>query len=64
MAKHLLLTLPFPKPEPFLQRLQTVFPDWKITYLHHAVKPTEAFYKQDMHIPPGSSQDYNIQTSC
>ncbi|PTB47195.1 hypothetical protein M441DRAFT_64431 [Trichoderma asperellum CBS 433.97] len=52
MAKHLLLTLPFPKPEPFLQQLQTVFPDWKITYLHHAVKPTEAFYKQDMHIPP------------
>lgn len=61
MAKHLLLTLPFPKPEPFLQRLQTVFPDWKITYLYHAVKPTEAFYKQDMHIPPGSSQDHNIQ---
>lgn len=60
MANHLLLTLPFPKPEPFLQRLQSVFPDWKITYLYHAVKPTEAFYKQDMHIPPGSSQDYNI----
>ncbi|KAL7788202.1 hypothetical protein V8C37DRAFT_418491 [Trichoderma ceciliae] len=52
MAGHLLITLPFPKPEPLLRRLQGAFPDLKITYLRHEVEPTEAFVKQDMYIPP------------
>ncbi|KAL7946680.1 hypothetical protein V8C42DRAFT_343621 [Trichoderma barbatum] len=52
MAGHLLLTLPLPKPEPLLKALQGAFPDLKITYLRHEVKPAEAFIKQDMDIPP------------
>jgi hypothetical protein len=52
--EHLLLTLPIPKPDQLLQRLQTALPDLKITYLRHEVTPTEAFYKQDMYIPPGT----------
>ncbi|UKZ79238.1 hypothetical protein TrVFT333_006988 [Trichoderma virens FT-333] len=52
MAGHLLMTLPFPKPEPLLKALEGAFPSLKITYLRHEVKPVEAFFKHDMHIPP------------
>jgi hypothetical protein len=54
MVEHLLLTLPIPKPEPLLQRIQAALPDLKITYLRHEVNPTEAFFKHDMYIPPGA----------
>ncbi|KAM6477592.1 hypothetical protein HDV62DRAFT_401399 [Trichoderma sp. SZMC 28011] len=52
MAGHLLMTLPFPKPEPLLKAFQGAFPDLKVTFLRHEVKPAEAFVKQDMYIPP------------
>jgi hypothetical protein len=54
MTEHLLLTLPIPKPEALLQRIQAALPNLKITYLRHEVKPTEAFFKHDMYIPPGA----------
>lgn len=54
MTEHLLVTLPIPIPEPILQRIQAAFPDLKVTYIRHEVKPTEAFFKQDMYIPPGA----------
>ncbi|KAL6786283.1 hypothetical protein J3E68DRAFT_447383 [Trichoderma sp. SZMC 28012] len=46
------MTLPFPKPEPLLKAFQGAFPDLKVTFLRHEVKPAEAFVKQDMYIPP------------
>lgn len=48
------MTLPFPKPEPLLKAFQGAFPDLKVTFLRHEVKPAEAFVKQDMYIPPGA----------
>ena len=56
MMEHLLLTLPIPEPKSLLQRIQIALPDLKITYLRHDVAPPEAFYKQDMYIPPGMYQ--------
>ena len=53
MGEHLLLTLPFPKPEPLLKALPEAFPDMKITYVRHEVTPAEAFFKQDVDVPPG-----------
>ncbi|PTB67181.1 hypothetical protein BBK36DRAFT_1117129 [Trichoderma citrinoviride] len=53
MGEHLLLTLPFPKPEPLLKALHEAFPDMKITYVRHEVTPAEAFFKQDVDVPPG-----------
>jgi hypothetical protein len=53
MTEHILLTLPIPKPEKLLQQIKTALPDLKITYVRQEVKPTEAFFKQDMYIPPG-----------
>ncbi|TFA97630.1 D-2-hydroxyacid dehydrogenase [Trichoderma ghanense] len=52
MGEHLLMTLPFPKPEPLIEALHGAFPDMKITYVRHEVKPAEAFFKQDVDVPP------------
>ncbi|KAL6854625.1 hypothetical protein J3F83DRAFT_718676 [Trichoderma novae-zelandiae] len=52
MGEHLLMTLPLPKPEPLLKALEGAFPDLKITYVRHEVKPAEAFFKQDVDVPP------------
>jgi hypothetical protein len=53
MAEHLLIILPFPKPEFLLQRIHKARPDLRIDYLRHEVKPSEAFFKHDMYVPPG-----------
>ncbi|KAL7929043.1 hypothetical protein V8C35DRAFT_316481 [Trichoderma chlorosporum] len=52
MAGHLLMTLPFPKPEPLLNAFQAAFPNLKISFVRHEVKAAEAFFKQDMYVPP------------
>lgn len=63
MSDHLLLTLPIPRPEFLLKRLQDAHPNLKITYLRHNVKPAEAFYKHEMEIDPGRQLMLNSSLS-